>query len=111
MGIDLHLCSSKGCKRFGTHHLQAKVWAKGYPRDSHDPLTAEHGMQFCEECAKVEAISKATVNDAWWTAIEYATQACGFAMPDRDSLEFVVVEGLSSTLSGPKPRTKQPTRQ
>jgi hypothetical protein len=65
MAIDMHLCSRKGCKRFGTHHLQARMWAKGYPRASHDPLTAEHGMQFCEECAKAEVVNKEGITEGW----------------------------------------------
>lgn len=80
------LCAKAGCRAAGTHRPKARVWAAGYPRDSHDPLEMWIGLPCCERHAR-----EFPIGEGLRSLLKELLAADGRAPPDLDTMEVVAV--------------------
>lgn len=86
-------CMRDDCKRRATHHLVAKLWARGYPKSS-APITATIGILLCRDHAHEAASTEDVLTDAFWGAVDGITRAMGKVPVDRASLELTPTRGI-----------------
>lgn len=82
-------CSAVGCRSRATHFPRVRVWAKGRPKDSHEPIALVVRMPLCRTCSR----TRGWFGDEQraWADAQITAQAPTFAARDWDRAELDAV--------------------
>ncbi len=95
------MCSRTDCPHKATHHLEARVWATGYPKGAKTGfLTAMIGLPLCKDHALEEADSKVLVTSDFWEALDHAVRQIDGMPANHDTMELNVVRGVPEWFTG-----------